>query len=357
MLNKKLLFSSCILLILSSNFCMAQETNDVLWQGFVKPASFGKPFWADMRSTLIRAEIAYATGSPDYDWAGVNKSFRPFVFTNLGVDIPIWSDNFSDGKFGLSFTLPFMVDLWLDRFDGDGIQTDAVINTSYRFGMIETGFIYRLNSPLLDLPYFSIYNWAVKFSFFKHESTHIGDELAILRKDLNLPITRIDVASNYAELIFILNDPDGYTRLNHGFKFGFLLLHNFKRGWYKVYETEAQADLVEPSKVPFELYIQYQFQSPLFWQKFQIIASIEYRLRERYRYPFSYSETTSDITYNETNLVNCFNFFAGIRLDNKKNNYFSKIGMGIRYYTGINPYGQFRSMPYFNQLGFAIIFE
>jgi len=122
---------------------------------------------------------------------------------------------------------------------------------------------------------------------------------------LNLPITRIDVASNYAELIFILNDPDGYNRLNHGFKFGFLILHNFKRSWYKVYETEAQAYLVERSQVPFELYIQYQFQSPLFWQGFQIVASIEYRLSERYKYPFSYSETTSDITYNATNLVNC----------------------------------------------------
>jgi hypothetical protein len=197
----------------------------------------------------------------------------------------------------------------------------------------------------------------VKLSAFKHESTHIGDELAIYRKDLNLPITRIDVAANYAELIFILNDPDGQTRSNHGFKFGFLLLHNFKRGWYKVFEAEAQADVVERSQIPFELFIQYQYQSPLFSRGFQIIASAEYRLRERYKYPFSYSGEMADDTFKETNLANCFNFFAGIRYDNQKPNYFSKIGAGIRYYIGINPYGQFRSMPHYTQLGFAILFE
>jgi hypothetical protein len=324
------------------------------WHGIAKPASFGKPFWADMHSTLIRTEIAYATNSPDYDWAGVDTDFRPFIFANLGADIPLWSGDFSNGKYGFSLILPFMIDVWLDRFDGDGLQTDAVINTSYGFGLLEAGFIYRLNPTLSVLPVFNIYNWAVRFSLFKHESTHIGDELAIRRKDLGLPITRIDVASNYAELIFILNDPDGQTRLNHGFKFGFLALHNFERGWYKVYETEAQADIVEQSRFPFELYMQYQFQSPLLWRGFQIIASAEYRLRERYKYPFSYS---GENEYEETNLANCFNFFAGIRYDNQKTDYFSKIGIGIRYYTGINPYGQFRSMPYFNQLGFAIVFE
>jgi hypothetical protein len=57
------------------------------------------------------------------------------------------------------------------------------------------------------------------------------------------------------------------------------------------------------------------------------------------------------------NLVNCFNFFAGIRYDNRKANYFSKIGIGAHYYFGINPYGQFRSMPYYSQLGLAVIFE
>jgi hypothetical protein len=352
----RIFFVRLFLLLFTSTLCLAQEANNDFWQGIAMPASFGKPFWADMHSTLIRTEIAYATNSPDYDVSGINTSYRPYIFTNLGTDIPIWSGNFFGEKFGFSLTLPFLADIWIDRFDADG-GTDPVINTSYRIGFFESAFIYRLNFPLPFLPHFNIYNWAVKFTIYKHESTHIGDELTIFRKDLNLPITRIDVAANYAELILALNDPDGQTHSNHGVKFGFLLLHKFKRGWYKIFETDAQVDVVEKSKIPFELYIQYQYQSPLFFRGLQIIASAEYRLRERYKYSYSYSGTMSDDTFKDSNLVNCFNFFAGIRYDNQKPNYFSKIGMGIRYYTGINPYGQFRSMPYYSQLGFAFIFE
>jgi hypothetical protein len=168
------------------------------------------------------------------------------------------------------------------------------------------------------------------------------------------------------ELFFTLNDPDSGVRLNHGFRFGFLLNYKFKDGWYDFIETEAQANVIEPSQIPFEIYLQYQFQSNTFSRGFQIIASVEYRLRERYKYPFSYSgnlndylENNPDILeiYNNRNLVNCFNFFGGIRYNNPKANYFSKIGIGVRYYFGINPYGQFRSIPNYSQFGIAVIFE
>jgi len=353
MLNKKVEFAIFFLLFTSA-LCMAQEANGGFWEGIGRAASFGKPFWADMHSTLIRVEISYATNSPDYDWGNFNTSYRPFVFANLGADIPVWSGNLADGKYGLSLTLPFMIDVWFDRFEW---ITSPIINTSYRFGVFEPVFLYRLDSPISVLPHFNIYNWSLKFSAFKHESTHIGDELAIYRKDQNMPITRVDVAYNYAELGFIVNDPDRQTRLNHGFKFGFLMYYNFNKGWYEIFESEAQPDLVEDNRIPFEFFIQYQFQSALFSRGFQIIASAEYRLRERYKYPFSYSGSMSDDTFKESNIANCFNIFAGIRYDNQKPDYFSKIGIGFRYYIGINPYGQFRSMPYYSQFGVAAIFE
>jgi len=353
MLNKTL-GVKLLLFLFASALCPAQEANGGFWKGVGRVASFGKPFWADMHSTLIRAEISYATNSPDYDWGEINSAFRPYVFANLGADIPIWSDNFTEKKYGLSVTLPFMIDLWFDRFE---LLTSPIINTAYRVGAFDTCFIYRLDTPPAVFP---IYNWAVKLSVFKHESTHIGDELAIFRKAINLPVTRVDVAYNYAELIFTVNDPDGQTRRNHGFKAGVLFNYEYKKGWYEVMDYEAQADLVERSRFPFEFYMQYQYQSALFSRGFQIIASVEYRLREQYRYPFFHSDTMDDSPQNNTNglnLANCFNVFAGIRYDNQQSNYFSKIGIGLRYYYGINPYGQFRSMPNYHQFGLAVIFE
>jgi hypothetical protein len=164
---------------------------------------------------------------------------------------------------------------------------------------------------------------------------------------------------NYAEIVFTVNDPDGQSHPNHGFKFGFLFNYNSsKTGWYRVLETDANNGIVEKSQSPVEFFIQYQYQSAPFSRGFQIVASAEYRLRERYKYSFDYSgEMEGSYQNNPPNLVNCFNVFAGIRFDNQKRTYFSKIGIGLRYYSGINPYGQFRSMPHYHQFGLAAIFE
>ena len=362
-MNHKMTIKIFLLFFIVCALCPAQEKNNVFWSGIAKPASFGKPFWADIHSPLIRVEVAYATNSPDYDWSDSNAPNRLFVFANLGADIPIWSGNFANGKYGFSLTLPFMIDTWYDRFEP---ITSPIINASYRFGAFDAGFLYRLNNPLSVFPlnpdsslpgffHFNIYNWALKLSVFKHESTHLGDELTIHREWQDLPIKRIDVLTNYAELIFTLNDPDGQARLNHGFKFGVVFNYKFRDGWYTVLDSEAEAGLVKPARFPFQFHVQYQFQSAIFSRGFQIIASGEYRLRERHKYPYSYSETNK--RYDEPDLVNCFNFFTGIRYDNQKSSYFSKIGIGARGYFGLNPYGQFRSMPYYRQFGLAFMFE
>jgi hypothetical protein len=355
------------LLLLTFSLCYAGAADNSFGDGVMSPAPFGKPFLADMYSTSIWVELAYATNSPDYDWGEFDTDYRFYIFANLGADIPLWSGSFSDGKYGLSVTLPFMIELWYDRFEW---ETSTIINTAYRFGILDTGFIYRLDNPIPVFPkketssmpaflHFNIYNWALKLSFLKHESTHIGDELTIKKEDQNLPITRINVLRNYAEITFTLNDPDSQFRLNQGFKFGFLFNYNyFKNGWYSVLETEADPDLVESSRIPFEVIAQYQYQSPPFSKGFQVVASAEYRLRERHKYPFSYSGSMKNSFQDDPpNLVNCFNIFAGIRYDNQKSNYFSKIGMGVRYYFGLNPYGQFRSMPEYQQIGLMVIFE
>ena len=340
----------CLLLLLLNIACFAQEENKFR-DGIAGISSFGKPFWADMHSTLIRAEVSYATNSPDYDWKGYNTDYRPYIFSNLGADIPIWAGNFAGGKYGLSFTLPFMIEVWLDLFER---TTAPVINTAYRFGAFDIGFIHRLE-------YGFIHNWGLKFSPIKHECTHIGDELTIRKKELDMPITRVNVSYNYSELIFTINDPDEQPRLNHGFKFGVLMNHRFDDGWYNFLDTEADSSLVKQTQIPFEFHFQYQFQSMLFMRNFQLIASAEYRLRERYKYPFSYAgkDGEKDELENEKSedLINCFNFFLGIRYNSLKPNYFSKIGIGARYYSGLNPYGQFRALPNYRQYGLAILFE
>jgi hypothetical protein len=361
MKNFLLLFCMvCALSIYAEDIPPEEENSGatVFWRGLARPSDWGRPFWADIHSTLVRAEVAYADNSPEYDWARTGDEYRPFVFANLGADLPLWSGDFSDARFGLRVTLPFMIDVWLDMFEH---TTAPVINTGYRFGA-EIGFIHRLASPIALVPKWgiTIYNYTIKFSPFKHESTHIGDELTIYRKNDGLKITRVNVTYNYSELALTLNDPENVRRINHSFRAGLLILFNFSKGWYDILPQEADTTIVEPSQLPIEFYGQYQFQSNMFGRGLQFIASVELRVRERYKYPFSYSDHLNDLypEWNDNKNINlCANMFAGIRFNNPHSNYFSKIGIGIHYYTGMNPYGQFRSQMVYNQWGIALIFE
>jgi hypothetical protein len=329
------------------------------WEGLAAMPAWGRPFWADMHSTLTRGEVAYATNSPEYDWAHEGGDFRPYVFANLGADLPVWSGSFANKKYGLSVTLPFMVDVWLDMFER---TTAPIINTGYRFGAFDVGFMHRLEAP-----WHGIKNYAIRLSPLKHECTHIGDELTIHRAGDSMSITRVNVSYNYAELMLTVNDPDGSLKRNHALRLGVLLLHNFERGWYDILPEEGDVSLVEPSHRPFELYVQYQFQTNTSRRGFQGITSVELRQRERYNYPFSYSGKLEDFIENRQDIdswlknigsKSCVNIFAGVRYNNpQRSGYFSKMGVGFRYYRGINPYGQFRSQPIYNQLGVALLFE
>jgi hypothetical protein len=118
---------------------------DVFWAGLVRAPSWGRPFWADMRSTLIHAEGAYATNNAEYDWTGSGDKYRPYVFLNLGVDFPIWSHDFAGQRYGVSLSQPMSIYVWMDMFEH---STRPIIDTDYRVGVPELSFIHRL----MELP-------------------------------------------------------------------------------------------------------------------------------------------------------------------------------------------------------------
>lgn len=337
------------ILLLLSGILNAQSHKTSFKDGFAKLPSWHKPFWADMHSTLIRAEAAIALNSPEYDFGNNGSIYRPYIFSNLGADLPLWSGNFRNNKMGVGITLPFMIDVWMDFFER---STAPVINTSYRFGGPEFSFIHRFNKGFFK-------NYVIRFTPIKHECTHIGDELTIFRKNAGLPLTRINVSYNYSELILTINDPENSVKSNHSFRLGFMLLHNFNNGWYNIMKEEGDESKVVPSKSPYEFYLQYQYQTKTGKNNFQGIVSFEIRNRVKYSYPSYYTDKNENWIENKIPEYRSFTFnaFAGIRYINSRQGYLSRIGIGIRGYQGINPYGQFRSQTVFNQLGLALIFE
>ncbi len=345
-----------IALLCTSTHSFASTTdseNTSFLDGLIQTGTWGKPFWADTHSTISKAELAVATNVPTYDWGETGEVYRPYIFANLGTDFPVWSGNFSNGKYGLSVTMPFFIEVWLDMFER---ETAPVINTSYRFGAPEFNFIYRFDNA----GFFK--NFTVRLVPFKHECTHIGDEIALRNADAELAIKRVNVSYNYNELQITINDPDGRRGANHAFRVGMLATLDKGSGWYSYAKGDANNNVLKPSDYPYEAYFQYQYQSDEFWGGLQLMLSAEMRVRPKYGYPYYEKDLSGNWyeVYVEEYLSYNFNYFAGLRYSLPENNsalYYTKVGLGLHVYTGINPHGQFRSIPYFQQLGLALIFE
>ncbi len=339
-------------LLCASTQAIASESSNLFFDGFMQTASWGKPLWAESHSTIIRTEIAYATNNPSYDFSDSGKDNRPFIFPSLSVDVPLWSNNFSDGKFGIGVNLPLISEVWLDLFD---YSTAPVINASYRFGVPEVTFIHRLDGDTF------FRNYTVRLVVHMHESTHLGDEISIKNAEAGFPIKRVNISYNYHELELTLNDPDGRVDENHTFKIGGLISDDTVDSWYGYSSIDATAKLLPDAKYFFEAYFQYQYQSDLFWDRWQFIFSTEFRLRPLYGYPYYYKDASGNIvTVNvEEKLTFNTNIYTGIRyiIPEESDLLFSKIGFALHYYNGMNQQGQFRNIDNYEQIGFAVIFE
>lgn len=347
--------------------------------GIASVGRWSKPFWSEMNSTIIKAEVAGALNFKEYDWSKTGKRYRPFVFANLGVDAPLWAGNIVNDRFSLSVTVPFLIDVWLDMFER---ITAPVINTSYRFGAPEINFIQRFPSNKI------FKNYSIKFAAMKHECTHIGDELTVERIASGIPITRVNVSYNYSEIVFTINDPDNSFNSNNSYRFGLMVLLNWKHGWYNIQmkdnplinsdsiqaSTNLKGEVVKesngtyvfyPKTSPVEYYFQYQYQTNTSKKThLQGIFSLEIRGRMKYGYPFFYDDpNTSEIKWQMVGSSEYRTFtgnvFIGMRFNNPnpKIALYNRIGVGLRCYVGMNPYGQFRSIPFFQQIGFALLFE
>ncbi|MBP1629706.1 MAG: hypothetical protein H6Q15_599 [Bacteroidetes bacterium] len=336
------------------------EGNSSFKEGISRTCTWNKYFWADINSTISRGEIALATNyAKEYDWANKGTKNRLYVFSNLGVDFPVWAGNFNSGRNGFSVTVPFLIDVWLDMFER---TTAPIINTQYRFGLPEFGFIHRFENKKL----LGIRNYSLRLSPMKHECTHIGDELALKRIQDGLSIIRVNVSYNFYELMFTLNDHDGTNNSNLSARFGALMIQKFTKGWYNILSTpNGDIKLLNSKESPFEFYFQLEYQTNTSKNSnLQGVFSFECRSRVNYLFndyikKMEYYEPIREdgiFNFNEMNWFN-LNFFAGFRYNNPRLMKLHRLGFGLRYYHGIIPYGQFRNLMDFNQLGFSILFE
>ena len=324
-------------------------------RGFFCFAPFGQSLYADMHPNFVRLDIPYATNHPVYDFGAHNSSYRWQTTGLFGINLPIWTGNLADSTYALNVTWAMSANLWMDFFD---FSTSPIVDTDYRIGIPSVTFLHRLNKGFAK-------NYSIQWSPFKHESTHIGDELQIRSIDRDYAIRRVNVSYNYTEFVFTLNEAEDRYAENHCFRVGLMVL--WHGGWYNMDPDAGDASLVDiqgTDKVPYtqrnpwEVYLQYQYQSPTSRHGFQGIASAEIRNRECYGFDLSVRKSDDPKKLQKEKRVFTYNIFIGARYNTPGyDGYFSRIAFGLRLYHGNCPYGQFRSIDNYSQVGACLMFQ
>jgi hypothetical protein len=366
--NRAFKFAFLIMMTAPSSMTLAtpdstrNTKNTSFAQGLFTAGNWCRPFWADMHSTITKAEYAFAANNPEYDWGLLVDEHdyarsRPFVFANVGIDVPVWSGFIANGKIGVSATLPYLVDVWLDMFER---TTAPVINTAYRFGLPEFNFIYNFVKPK-----YGINNISLKLILFKHECSHIGDDITFIRSRNKImalssiaQLTKLNISYNYWQVEATLNDPVFSTKRCHSLRAAFLMVYNNAVHWYEVTigddPSGSTLAYIAPAMRRYEFWAQYQWQSDVSRSQLQCLASVELRGRIRYHYPY----LSADEHWQNAaeHIYPCLNAMLGVRYRNPKMLNHS-VGAALRAYYGVNPYGQFRSIPQYWQVGAALVVE
>jgi hypothetical protein len=325
-------------------------------RSFFHQRNFGKYFISDIYAPVNSIQVGSGLNLREYNIStSRNALYVPYNETTLGVEIPIYqsartSRKGKDSRFAVS--IPISANIWFDFFEK---VTAPILNTDYRFGVVELNYLKQIDK-------WHIKNFAIKLVPLFHESTHLGDELTLFRLTDSLPIIRVNVSYELADLALTVNDPDGSIENNHSFKVGARSLLNPSKGWYSIRSVEGDTTKVVPSTKWFETYFQYQHQRSkgfLASKNAVSVFSLEVRDRVRFGYPSYLTKDDSNIWIGSGELEEkrlSFNGYLGWKFTSDVQKH-PKLGAYLRWYTGINPHGQFRNVPFYDFVGFAIVYQ
>ena len=351
---------------------MLASLPSVAGNGWFGWAPYGQPMYADMHPEHARLDISAVSMNPAYDYGKSGGRYQVHTIGTFGLNLPVWSGDLGDGRFGLNVTLPLSATLWMDIAEK---VTSAVVNTDYRIGCPSLTFIHRFGCDGGNCEGQKRFarNYSIRLQAFKHESTHVGDELVLQRSSEAFALKRVNVSYNFAELAFTLNEPENRCMEYHSFRAALMIPYFIRNGWYFVEERDGDIGQVPgareetnsagnresygPAISAPEWYLQYQWQSKTAKCGIQGIVSAELRGRALYGYDLSAKEGAPATSATRDAYTLTVNGFAGIRYNGGRDGFFSRFALGVRGYWGNCPYGMFRSIGNFSQFGLCLIFQ
>jgi hypothetical protein len=328
----KNLVLSTFLLVLSLCAAKGQDSEHY----FFKDSHILKPFLSEVRSTAIKAELAWLN-KLDENYYISDYTGRPFIEVHLGTELPVYYlfNRQKDFKFSVSGYIGNI--LLIDMFEDN---TAPVINTDYFFGLKTAAIKYT------DHPF--VRNIGLKLVPVFHESTHIGDEFSIHGYHDIPEFRRVNVSYEAWEIAAVLNDPDTIKSNLLSAKLGLHGLWNNSKGYYTTDSLETKGVMAPPSEKNYEFYIQLNLQRTkgfLCSEKWMNVLSVE----ASNRLQFSYDEAV------EENRNWNINLYLGWKYLAKKSGH--NLGFFFRYYAGIIPNGQFRNTGGYRYAGLSIVYH
>ncbi len=234
-----------LIYLIPPNTVFSQGTNE---KSFFKSRNFGSYFLAEKYASITKIGLGFMIVFPDYDIDAAQRKIVSVEEPVLGSQIPICLHSAPKHKIALSLPLSFAV--W---FDYTQVSTAPILNTDYRFALLELNYSYKFNCSVIN-------NIGFRFIPFFHESTHVGDELVVSKLKDTLPVARINVSYEIYKFAILVNDPYGEIIKNHSFRVGAKLLWNKNKGYYTVDPLEKSINVkIRPSKRWIEPYFQYQY--------------------------------------------------------------------------------------------------
>lgn len=328
--------------VILSLICVLPSFSQTNNYTFFKKSHIYKPFVSEIRSTMNKLENGFLNSlGPDYYLD--DESSRPFTEVCLGYSIPVFSmkkNLFSNStRYGIDLSLPVGSRCLVDMFEK---TTAPVINCDYWFGIEINGIMYtpRLHSA-------GIKNIAARLVPVYHESTHIGDELALHGYLLIDDFKRINLSYEAFEIGLTINDPDTLSGNIVSFRTGFIGIWNRDQGYYSYDSLEVKGQEISDAGHKPEYYFLLNWQRSegfLCSEKCMNILSAEVRNRTRFGYEPGVTEKR----------VWCINGYIGWR-HALPGSVFDHAGLFLRYYQGVNPYGQFRNRDGFRYIGLSIV--
>jgi hypothetical protein len=292
-----------------------------------------EPLIAGVREAHLSA-LFLAMGEP-IEFQVSDDDPRMIWDIDVGGELPIfgWESAASEGgrvdqhELGIGLWIPIDFHMVEDLSDRSG----PIVNNDYRFGgMVKVQYGIAPSQ------------WLAGRLHFGHESTHLGDEFSIMgQREFPATFERINVSWEYLDLGVLYERIDGerFSSVRGG------VTVNVKDSYYSTDAdsiTESPRGPVTPSTNRLDPYIG----SDITWNErfggWDLYVSGEMRWRTIYDYHKRRPNASEDRQVS-------VNFIVGTKVNGE-----NKASPFLRFYSGVNPHGQFRNQKDYSEIGLGI---